>query len=155
MGIETGSTYEKPMRANEIFERLFMNGMVQAVEDISTYKKGLDMVAPIRAEVRVKEAPRGFPPDEIRVAWVGATLPIRARLDGDDEGYTIIAREAIETLREEKPIALEWWENYYEILASERDYGTGVIASGSLYRGWLANMDTLVFNWECGEAKLV
>lgn len=155
MNQTVGHNHAPTTRPAEIFERLYSRGFVPVIEDFVEYTRALDRVAPVRATLNIEETPRGFPPDKIRQAWVGKTLPIRTRLDGGDIGYAILAREAIESLRDDEPEALEWWENYYETQASEQDYGTGIENAGSLYQGWMANICVLTFGWECGTPALV
>lgn len=77
-------------------------------------------------KIRVIKTPGGEPPEAIRAAWVGLTLPCEpiaplTRTLGvlshepTEEGRWVIAvpiEEALEVLAQEHPFAVGWWEEH-------------------------------------------
>jgi hypothetical protein len=76
----------------------------------------LDEVAPVYADFLVTKTPeQGEAPEEIREEWIGARLPVRAEsVEGDDEYFWVLAREACEVLKRISPLAHDWWSSFYE-----------------------------------------
>lgn len=76
----------------------------------------LDEVAPVYAEFLVTKVPEeGEAPEEIKEGWLGARLPVRAEsIEGGDETFWVLAREACEVLERTSPLAYDWWTDFYK-----------------------------------------
>lgn len=105
----------------------------------------LDSIAPSRAIFHITSIPPGFAPEEVRQQWVGVALPIRGVFD-PHEGVVVLAREALEFLKEKSPEAHVWWQQYYADQAQAKI--PNVDAEG--FPEFLANVSNLIFNTQCG-----
>jgi hypothetical protein len=75
----------------------------------------LDEIAPVQAYYIPTRIPTlGVAPDDIKEEWIGLRLPVRSKSETEGEpGFTIMAREALEVLSQERPRADAWWRNHY------------------------------------------
>jgi hypothetical protein len=133
---------------SEIRKQLVESGY-SLVSDFRSYKAALDLIAPTRGIFTITRMPPGFAPEDIRRQWVGVALPMRGYFE-PSEGVTVMGREAIELLRHKSPDAHAWWQDYYEQLAKDNS----LIEMDDLPE-FLANVNFLVFDINCGDFKLV
>ena len=117
--------------------------------DYDRYKYWLDHIAPVRGTFTIQRTPPGFAPERVRQQWEGVVLPMRCRLDIDD-GVDILAREALEALKEKSQLAYAWWQKYYENMAILKI--PKIDPEG--FPEFLSNIDFLTFNPNCGDIEI-
>ena len=138
-----------PPTRDEVINSLMLTGEC-FTEDFTRLKSHLDRIAPVRAQFTVTDPPPGYAPDEVREQWVGITLPIRGFFN-PREGVGVLAREALELLRDKSPLAYDWWQNHYAEEAQERIPN----ADPENFPAFLANISHLIFDYRCGQYELV
>jgi hypothetical protein len=114
--------------------------------DFDVLKNRLDSIAPVRGIFNITSTPPGFAPEEIREQWVGIALPIRGYIN-PREGVSVIAREAMELLKDKSPGAYQWWQKYIDDATSTR---MGPRFAAMDFARNMVNVTTLIFDKRCG-----
>jgi hypothetical protein len=130
-------------------KRLIESGY-SLTRDFRAYKACLDQIAPVRSIFTITRTPPGFAPEPIRRQWVGVALPMRGYFEPAD-GVCVMGREAIELLKQKSPDAHAWWQDFYEQLA--RDHRSVIEIEN--FPEFMANINFLTFDIDCGDFKLV
>ncbi len=114
-----------------------------AESDTAKLEATLDAHARVFSTFIVETIPPGFPPVDVRKAWIGTELPVRARPYTD--GITILAFEAVGALEEAgADEAVDWWKDYYSSMLIPEDPNQ-VTSSEAMM-----NISALEFAAHCG-----
>ncbi|MGZ6004706.1 MAG: hypothetical protein ACXWLH_00995 [Candidatus Saccharimonadales bacterium] len=138
-----------PPTTAEIVQQLMRTGDC-LTPDWSKLKDHLDKIAPVRGSFEITDIPNGHAPEEIRRQWIGVTLPIRGFYE-PQEGVAVLAREALEILKANKPEAHEWWQKHY---TQEASLDLPNVNPEELPK-YVANIGFLTFDAACGIARLL